>query len=143
MMYADTSFLASLYLNDANTSRAVDTAQGAAAPYGLTPFTRLELANAVRLATFRKMITPAQEREVFRDIEKDRGAGFLADTPVAWSEILDQAETLSAKHTAKTGIRTLDLLHVAAAIVLGAESFLTFDDRQRTLAKRAGLKVQP
>jgi len=37
------------------------------------------------------------------------------------------------------GTSTLDILHVAAAIVLDADSFHTFDDRQKKLAKAAGL----
>jgi len=143
MTYADTSFLASLYLNDANTPQAVELAQSGTAPYALTPFIRLELANAVRLANFRKMITAKQERDIFRNIEQDRGTGFLAETPIAWSEILDQAEEVSAKYTPKIGVRTLDLLHAAAAIILASGTFLTFDTRQRTLAERIGLKVQP
>ena len=36
-----------------------------------------------------------------------------------------------------------DLLHVALALTLGATEFLTFDARQATLAKAAGLKVKP
>ncbi len=41
--------------------------------------------------------------------------------------------------TSDLGTRTLDILHLAAAMVLGADSFQTFDDRQRKLAKFAGL----
>jgi len=33
----------------------------------------------------------------------------------------------------------LDILHVTAAMVLEADSFHTFDDRQKKLAKAAGL----
>ncbi len=39
------------------------------------------------------------------------------------------------------GCRTLDIIHVAAAIVLGAKIFITFDGRQAALAKQAGLAV--
>jgi len=37
------------------------------------------------------------------------------------------------------GTSTLDILHVAAAIVLDADSFHTFDNRQKKLAKASGL----
>jgi predicted nucleic acid-binding protein len=43
--------------------------------------------------------------------------------------------------TARIGTRSLDLIHVAAAIVLRADVFHTFDDRQRKLAGAAGLVV--
>ena len=36
-------------------------------------------------------------------------------------------------------VRSLDLLHVAAAVSLGAKKFLTCDARQLALARAAGL----
>ena len=36
---------------------------------------------------------------------------------------------------------TLDTLHVASALQLGAERFFTFDERQANLARAVGLKV--
>lgn len=143
MTYADTSFLASLYIEDANTDRAVELAEGGHGSYPLTPFLRLELRNAVRLAAFRKMIASRQATDILQDIEDDRQGAFLADTPAAWTELLERAEMLSAGHTAKTGIRTLDLIHVATAVTLGVDTFLTFDARQRALALKVGLKVLP
>jgi predicted nucleic acid-binding protein len=39
------------------------------------------------------------------------------------------------------GGRTLDLLHIACALVLGARQFLTFDAKQKLLARQAGLEA--
>jgi hypothetical protein len=36
-----------------------------------------------------------------------------------------------------------DIMHVAAALVLAAKEFVTFDARQGALAKRVGLTVWP
>jgi predicted nucleic acid-binding protein len=47
------------------------------------------------------------------------------------------------KYTSTFGTRTLDLLHIAAAILLKAGQFLSFDERQRQAAKREGLKLRP
>jgi predicted nucleic acid-binding protein len=44
---------------------------------------------------------------------------------------------------AKLGCRTLDIIHVAAALVLGIKEVVTFDGRQRALAKQVGLTVKP
>jgi predicted nucleic acid-binding protein len=49
---------------------------------------------------------------------------------------------LARKHTALLGTRTLDTLHVAAALELKSERFLTFDERQAKLAKAIGLKLK-
>jgi len=38
---------------------------------------------------------------------------------------------------------TLDIIHVAAAPVLGTKEFVTFDGRQGALAKQVGLTVKP
>jgi predicted nucleic acid-binding protein len=41
------------------------------------------------------------------------------------------------------GTRTLDPLHIAAAILVEAAQFLSFDERQRHAAKRERLKLRP
>ena len=41
------------------------------------------------------------------------------------------------------GCRTLDIIHVAAALVIGAKEFVTFDGRQAAMARKAGLTVKP
>jgi hypothetical protein len=44
-------------------------------------------------------------------------------------------------NTANTGSRSLDIIHVASALALKANRFLTLDDRQSELASMVGLKV--
>jgi hypothetical protein len=41
------------------------------------------------------------------------------------------------------GGSALDILHVACALILRADTFLTFDKRQAKLARAAGLSVAP
>jgi predicted nucleic acid-binding protein len=53
-----------------------------------------------------------------------------------------EAERLSTSYSERFGTRSLDILHVAAALVLGVKEFHTFDTRQAKLAKAAGLKVK-
>ncbi|HJU09369.1 MAG TPA: hypothetical protein VJ728_00760, partial [Candidatus Binataceae bacterium] len=48
---------------------------------------------------------------------------------------------LASRWTARLGTRSLDLIHVASAVVFRADVFHTFDDRQRKLALAAGLTV--
>jgi predicted nucleic acid-binding protein len=48
---------------------------------------------------------------------------------------------LSQQTTAKLGTRAADLLHVAAALELGADYLYSFDRKQRTLAQAVRLKV--
>jgi predicted nucleic acid-binding protein len=53
----------------------------------------------------------------------------------------ERARQLSRQTTAKLGTRTADLLHVAAALELGADYFYSFDRQQRKLAQSVRLKL--
>jgi predicted nucleic acid-binding protein len=68
--------------------------------------------------------------------------GILQHTPLVWADALREAERLGEAHLTETGARSGDLLHVASAVVLGAREFVTFDQRQTALARRAGLRVK-
>jgi predicted nucleic acid-binding protein len=48
-------------------------------------------------------------------------------------------EELSLRHSAKKGFRTYDILHVAAALCLGCDTFWSFDRKSRDLARLEGL----
>jgi predicted nucleic acid-binding protein len=141
--YADTSFLFSLYAQDANTAHAAELAEALNGALIVTPLQRFELRNALRLAVFRGDMAEAECRRLLDLIEADIKTGALVETPVAWAEVYAEAEALSASHTGKTGTRSIDVLHVASAAAVGAKSFFTFDARQKTLAVKAGMKVKP
>ena len=59
------------------------------------------------------------------------------------SKVVSEAESLCDQFSVATGVRTLDLLHVASARILGRSDFLAFDKRQRALALSAGLSILP
>ncbi len=52
-----------------------------------------------------------------------------------------RAIEISSAHTERLVARAIDLLHVAAALALESELFLTTDERQAQLAKAEKLKV--
>ena len=139
MVYADTSFLFSLVLHDANTAAAIAYLKGHAASLALTSWQRCELQNAVRLAVWRgNCDAPAAKRALAR-ITADLAIGNFTATPLVWPDVITIADELSENHTAALGVRSLDLLHVAAAVSLSAKTFLTCDGRQLALARAAGL----
>ena len=59
-------------------------------------------------------------------------------------DLPEMASTVACNSLSNTqaaiALRTLDTLHVASALELGAERFWTFDDRQAKLARAVGLK---
>lgn len=139
--YADTAFLCSLHAPDAHTNRVIVWLKRQRQPLAFTGFHRLEFRNALRLRVFRGEITPAQRELSIQAMLSDLAAGVFAHVTAAWPEVLLEAERLSAGHSETIGTRSLDILHVASALVLGAEQFVTFDTRQGTLARAAGLRV--
>ena len=140
-VYADTSFLFSLYLRDANTAGVIGFLQSNPTPLAFTGWQKLELRNAIRLSVFRGHHAASFATAALQKIESDLLQGDLADTPLVWPRVLDEAEALSARHATPLGVRALDLLHVAAACTLGVGRFLTCDGRQLALAQAAGLRA--
>ncbi len=49
--------------------------------------------------------------------------------------------SLVARHTARQGFRTYDILHVASALTLRCKRFISYDTKANTLAKAGGLKT--
>jgi len=142
VIYPDTSFLFSLYVIEETTPLAEAYGGGLSEALIFTPFHRLELRVALRLRVFRGELSLDSLKKAFRDNEEDLAQGFLQHTPLNWSDALREAERLGEAHLTDIGARSGDLLHVASAVVLGAREFVTFDQRQTKLARRAGLKVK-
>ena len=141
--YPDSSFLVSLHRADALHEAALAFMEKAKLHLAFTPLHRIEVQNALRNATACGVMSAADCRQAFRQIDEDLRDGLLMHTPVNWPDVFRRADELSEKHAATEGQRTIDLLHVAIALENGAKFFLSFDQRQRKLAKAAGLKVKP
>jgi predicted nucleic acid-binding protein len=138
--YADTSFLVSLYLSDGNSTQAIAAVQALDDALPVTDFHWLELQNALSLAVFQKRITEDQASQSWQDAQSDFDNGRLIPCLLNWQATFRLARDLAKTETPETGARSLDVLHVASALLIGASDFLTFDNRQRSLAINAGLK---
>jgi predicted nucleic acid-binding protein len=104
----------------------------------------LEAINAMQLRVFRRERTVRQAADSVKAFEQDISAGVLRFRPApvsAW----ELARKLSLEYSANIGTRSLDILQVAIAIVFRADTFLTFDRNQATLARAEGLQtpIQP
>jgi predicted nucleic acid-binding protein len=139
-VYADPSFIVSLYSPDANSSAAARAVQASSARPFVTTFGELEVVNAMGLRTFRKEVSPAQAQSSLLAFEKDLRDGVFQLRELT-DLILERANQLSRQTTAKLGTQTADLLHVAAALELGVDCLYTFDLHQRKLAQTIRLKL--
>jgi predicted nucleic acid-binding protein len=140
MIYADPSFLFSFYAWDDNTAAAQRLyRRDQHRPLIFTPWQRFELRNVIRLVTHRltraKSPIRFQGGNVFREIEADLSAGRLRHREHDWLETIRLADDLSSKHTELLGSAAVDVWHVAAAILLEADTFWTFDEDQQALAR--------
>ena len=138
--YADTSFLFSLYLPDANSGIAASVVERLAPAILLSPIAELELTNALQSRVFRREITAREAEEAWARILEHIESEFLVLCPMP-PTVYERSRQMSLRWTAKVGARSLDVLHVAIASLLKPDIFLTFDARQRRLARLEGLRV--
>lgn len=138
---ADTSFLFSLYGNDAHTPRALAWMKSQRGALTLTSLSEFELGNALRFAEFRRGISPGEAALFWTQFEADRASGRLQVQVCNLADVINEAKRLSATHTLAGGHRSFDILQVAAALIVKAQRLLTFDGNQKKLAEAEGLMV--
>ena len=150
-VYADTSFLVRLVTEEPGTELAMADYHRLGRPsIFYLPLHCLEVANAVRQRAFHLRRTmPSGERKTIKR-ETETAFGLLSkfisrsvfiESSVDMDKAIEVAQALSAKHTERLGCRGFDLLHVALALELECEIFLTADRLQGALARAEGLDV--
>jgi len=137
--YADSSFLASCYVTDANTAQAKTVLSAIHTPLAFTDLHALEMQNAFQLGIFRGQLSVREAAAARANLQKDLRSGRLLRTGLKWPAVFEAAARLSQRHSKTTGTRSLDILHIASARSLRAKEFLSFDARQLSLATLLGL----
>jgi predicted nucleic acid-binding protein len=140
---ADSSLIVALYLNEADSPRADAACASVPPPVLLTDWHRVEIANAFQRAVKNGRITAAQAALLWQDFTDDINTGRFEIATLDHAAVLNRTLALTQKHTATTGTRSLDLIHIATALEIGAADFLSFDHRQREAGSAEGLKVMP
>ena len=143
MRYFDSGVLLKLYLSEPNSAQAVALVQEQGGLPPITALHRLEMKGAIGQKHGRGEITEAERKAVLANLENDLATGVFAAMSPAWADVFAKAESLAAVHAATNLCRSLDTLHVALALEIGATEFCTFDGRQAVMAKAAGLVVVP
>ena len=147
--FADTSFLCALYRVQDNSPAAYKLAEALKEPLTVSSLVLFEFRQSVRLQAFRfssdrtQGYSPREAARVLEALRANLEAGVAFIAPADWPAVHSLAEELSSQHTAISGNRSMDTLHVATALHVGAKQFFTFDGKQAALAKAAGLKVRP
>jgi predicted nucleic acid-binding protein len=149
--YADSSFILRLVTGEADSPQAIAEYRRLDSPkLFYLPLHALEVRNAILQRAFhqRRSISSGERQHVTRErdaalarLEQLVARRALLDVTLDMDAAITQAARLSTTHTERLGARAIDLLHVAGALTLESELFLTTDTRQAQLAKAEGLKI--
>ncbi|MGA1842344.1 MAG: type II toxin-antitoxin system VapC family toxin [bacterium] len=141
MFYLDTTVIVKLYIKEAYSREVSNWLRENNESIPLTKLHELEFINALQLKQFRDEVTADEIRLILSRFEDHEKKGIYYRPIIDWTNIFLNAIDLSKNHTGNIGSRSLDILHVASALSLQGDQFLTFDGRQSKLASNAGLKV--
>ena len=149
-VYADSSFLLRLVTGEAGALEAGAEYRRLGRPaLFYLPLHALEVENGLRQRAFHeRRVLPSGQRVRIkreRDAALSRLTGFVKrgafkEVALDMDTAMDRARRLATAHTDRLGARAIDLLHVACALLLESEFFLTFDQRQSDLAEAEGLR---
>jgi hypothetical protein len=114
------------------------------------PLHALEVTNAIHQRVFHLRRSSAAGLRAAIGRERDTALarirtwlerGWLSDTSTDCEPAFSRARALAEVYTERLGCRGFDLLHVAFALDLECEAFLTSDHTQGKVARREGLRV--
>lgn len=106
-----------------------------------TQWHRVEVYNTIRQAEFMRLVAKGEARNMIRLLEQEIRVGYWPHMEFDWTDAVRTASEISAEHSLRTRVRGMDLFHVAIAIEVGADLFLSFDKQQNTLAQAVGLRL--
>ena len=141
MLYVDTSVIVKLYIKETYSREASDWIRANNEAIPKTIFHDLEFTNAIRLKQFRKEMSNREAGSVFQRFNKHEKENIFYSPQINWSDAFARSLELSKNHTKKIGSRSLDIIHVASALSMGADRFFTFDEKQSQLASMVSLQT--
>lgn len=104
-----------------------------------TPWQRVEVFNSYFQAERAGLITAGESRQMIRLLEQEIRLGYWPHVEFGWIDAVRTACELARQHSLQMPVRAMDLFHVAIAVEVTADNFLSFDDEQNALAVAAGL----
>ena len=106
-----------------------------------TPWQRVEVFNAFRQAERAELIDRGEARQLIHLLEQEVRLGYWPHNEFSWTNAVRRAHDVSSAHALNLTVRGMDLFHVAVALEIRADEFLSFDNDQNALAEAAGLRL--
>lgn len=106
-----------------------------------TPWQRVEVFNSFRQAERAGLVASGESRRMIRLLEQEVRLGYWQHVEFDWTDAVRTACELGAEHSLQHVVRAMDLFHVAIAVEVAADGFLSFDADQNVLAEAAGLPL--
>ena len=106
-----------------------------------TPWQRVEVFNTFRQAEHAGLLKAGEARQAIRLLEQEVRLGYWPHVEFDWTDAARTACELSAGHSLSRLVRAMDLFHVAIALEVAADAFVSFDTDQNALATAAGLPL--
>ncbi|CAN5739484.1 hypothetical protein BH20VER1_BH20VER1_06390 [soil metagenome] len=78
---------------------------------------------------------------MIRVVEQEVHFGYWPHVEFSWTDAVRTACELGAAQSLQRPVRSMDLFHVAIALEVAADAFLSFDNDQNDLARAAGFTV--
>jgi len=143
IVYCDTSFLVSL-LNDEDVNHGAArklAAKHRSGEFVLCDVHMLEVPASVRAATHRELnpIPELVARRVINRFDRAVNRKMFQRKRLEGEEAMNMARNLGEVHGWKERHTAFDLWHLGAAWTLSASVFLTFDKRQKRIARSLGM----
>ena len=140
-LYYDSGVLVKLYVREEFSDAVARFLVGRREAVIINDLHEIEMRNALRLKRFREEIDGDQLAASMAMLSSDLATRRLIRVGVDWQSVFAEAERLSVTTTIGTGVRTIDLLHVAAALNQGASGLVSLDHRQRAAARHTSLGI--
>ena len=132
-VYFDSSAFAKRYINESGSAEVIAWCDKATR-LGLSIIAIPELISAFCRLRREGALSTAQYRRIKGDLMADIADASICDTT---PEVVQHAVRVLERHT----LRGMDAIHLVAAVVSGAEVFVSADARQCAAATAFGLKV--
>lgn len=139
--YLDSSAFVKLYVDEENSHRLAAWIAKKKSRLYITDLHELEFKNALALRVFRKHLSSKDYSDLLIFYLEGLKYGTIIKTTISWPRIFGRSFDLSQQFTPEIGARSLDILHLAIAETLQIKEFVTFDEKQKELAKKLSFKI--